>query len=249
MRVPCRARVRVRIALLCVLGIAVALVVLIRVQADRAARTEQEHVQAFCHLWSGLRWYGFHNGGLPDPVARDAFGQPLFSWRATVLSSTHSVDMPQDKEAPWYWPENRFWANLRHRWFCYTRNSKEDPDSFENHVWAVTGPGTAFDPQLPHRLKELPPHCILLIEAGTTNTHWMAPGDLDASNVPPWITRGTDGTGVVVLFADGEAWLLHRTVPLADLCKFFTVEGAKRFDRVQLLGPYCQMLKKQPQFK
>jgi hypothetical protein len=34
-------------------------------------------------------------------------------------------------------------------------------------------------------------------------------------------------------------WFLRHDVPLAELREFFTIDGAKRHDREQVLGPYA----------
>jgi len=44
--------------------------------------------------------------------------------------------------------------------------------------------------------------------------------------------------GYVVLFANGEGWVLSGETPISDLCKFFTIKGATQSDRDQILGPY-----------
>ena len=49
---------------------------------------------------------------------------------------------------------------------------------------------------------------------------------------------GQNKGGFVVLFADGQAWFLSEKIPFATLEKFFTIEGAKRYSREKLLGPF-----------
>ncbi len=80
---------------------------------------------------------------------------------------------------------------------------------------------------------------MLLIEIADSGTHWMAPGDLDVRKIPNTITEGTSGKGVIVAFADGEVWFLHREVPINHLREFLTIAGAQRNDREQLLRPYA----------
>jgi hypothetical protein len=103
------------------------------------------------------------------------------------------------------------------------------------------GPGTAFEDERVLGFKDLDGDTVIAIEVARTDTHWMEPGDLPVDDVPPSIVQGLEGDGVHVLFADGQVWFLSPDVPLADLRKFFTVDGAKRYDREQLLGPYAAM--------
>ena len=103
----------------------------------------------------------------------------------------------------------------------------------------MSGPGTAFDQDRICRLEDIDAATILVIEVAESNTHWMAPGDLDVDAIQPAIVKGLEGDGVHVLFADGSVWFLGEDVPLSDLQKFFTIEGAKQHDRDDVLVPYA----------
>ena len=46
--------------------------------------------------------------------------------------------------------------------------------------------------------------------------------------------------GFHVIFADGELWFLGNEVPFATLQKLFTVDGAMKNDRQDLLGRYTR---------
>lgn len=112
---------------------------------------------------------------------------------------------------------------------------------YTTYYKAITGPGTAFDTATPPSLKQLPNDVILVVRVEQSDTHWMEPGDLNVKQLTPSeetkrLLLGKDG--YVVLFADGEGWLLSAETPISDLCKFFTVAGAKQCDRDQVLGPY-----------
>ena len=77
------------------------------------------------------------------------------------------------------------------------------------------------------------------VEIAGFDVHWAEPGDLHVDEVPESITAGPDGRGLCVLFADGTVWFLNSEVPLENLKKFFTIEGAKQHDREELLAPYA----------
>jgi hypothetical protein len=69
----------------------------------------------------------------------------------------------------------------------------------------------------------------------------MEPGDLRIDELAPSEETKRQllcKDGYVVLFADGERWVLSRETPISDLCKFFTIPGANQFDRERVLGPY-----------
>jgi len=74
---------------------------------------------------------------------------------------------------------------------------------------------------------------------------WMQPGDLDIRTMPRSINH-TSGKGIAgnypngffVGFADGHVWFLRNDTPFHQLEKFFTIEGAKTYDRDELLRPF-----------
>jgi hypothetical protein len=66
----------------------------------------------------------------------------------------------------------------------------------------------------------------------------MEPGDLPIDKISASITQGLDGGGLCVLFADGSVSFVRADVPLDDLRKFFTIEGAKQHRREEILGPF-----------
>ena len=144
-----------------------------------------------------------------------------------------------DYDVAWDNPANRFTANVQRRIYCL-RYDRNGPERSNTNVVALIGPGTPFDESGADALVDFYPDTILAIEIANFDAHWMEPGDLHIDDVPESITRGIDGRGVHVLFVDGEVWYLDADVPLDDLKKFFTIEGAKKYDREQVLGPYAR---------
>jgi prepilin-type processing-associated H-X9-DG protein len=67
----------------------------------------------------------------------------------------------------------------------------------------------------------------------------MQPGDVHLDKIPDSISAGLHGKGVHVGFADGAVWRLSKDVPIHDLKKLCTLEGATQHDRERLLGPYA----------
>jgi hypothetical protein len=139
----------------------------------------------------------------------------------------------------WDAHSNRWFTTQPHGDYCW---GGEDgyPECLYTNVVAVTGPGTAFDDRRGRtRLADIDPDTVLVIEVVDSGIFWAEPGDLPIDDVPNSIVNGLDGDGVRVLFADGEVWLLRNDVPLEDLKKFFTIEGAMQYDREQVLRPYA----------
>ena len=112
---------------------------------------------------------------------------------------------------------------------------------YATYYKAITGPGTAFDPGTRRSLKELPNDLVIIVQVPRSDTHWMEPGDLRIEQLAP--SEETERqllckNSYVVLFADGERWVLSGETPICDLCKFFTLAGAKEADRDEILGAY-----------
>lgn len=176
-------------------------------------------------------------------VVRDPLGRPLYSWRFAHLPgglSTHGVKT--DYRAAWYAPSNYAFFDgdvegLGLYFYCFS-GSKSSPTDYNTNVAAVTGPGTALDQKVPAG-KELPDDLIVFVEIKDSGVHWMEPGgDIDVRAVPASLTKGLDGEGLFVAFADGNVWFLKSDVPLEDLKLFFTIDGAAKSDRKVLLLPY-----------
>jgi hypothetical protein len=75
----------------------------------------------------------------------------------------------------------------------------------------------------------------------------MAPGDLSLRdsprviNPPSRVGVGSDykEAGFGVAFVDGAVWILSDEVPYVTVSKLFTVAGAVKWDREELLGPFA----------
>jgi prepilin-type processing-associated H-X9-DG protein len=208
--------------------------------AVRAARRATIRQQRTNHLKQvGLALYNFDTayGRLPPAVRVDAAGHPLCSWRFQVVPYVEAFMRGIDFDARWDDPANEWFASLPLIIYCWLPN-EELPRCLHTNVGAITGPGTAFDANRPRRLSEMDSDTVLAIEMADFDKHWMEPGDLRVDEVPESIVKGVDGEGVHVLFADGSVWFLGADVPLEDLKKFFTIDGAKQYDRQEVLGPY-----------
>jgi len=191
-------------------------------------------------VWGSLRWFD-DLYGLPPPVHRDEAGRPLSSWRFQVVPFLEGIMIDVDYSERWDAPIHRWLATRPHGCFCFGQGA--DPSTqLDTNLMAITGRGTAFEEDRAVRLADLDRDTILLIEVANSGIHWMEPGDVDVEAVPESITQGVDGIGVLVVFADGAVWLVRPDVPLSELKKFFTIEGAKRYDRDQVLGAYAKSL-------
>ena len=223
-----------------ILGIVLilALVVAAVIPAVRAARVAARRSErAYRVRQIGLAIHNFHDAYkcLPPAVRTDELGRPLSSWRFQIDAYTEGHMLDIDYGKAWDHPDNQRRTAHPHYCFCFFPEGNS-PERMHTNVVAVTGPGTAFDGDRPCRLGEIDPDTILAIEVVGSDTHWAEPGALEIDEIPESIMAGIDGFGVLVLFADGTVRFLDRDVPLEDLEKFLTIEGAKKHDREEVFG-------------
>ncbi len=210
------------------------------IPAVRAARQGALRAQRCNNLKQiGLALHNYNDvyGMLPPAAIRDAQGRLTSSWRLRIMPFVESGNWTYS--GTWSDPHGRVWPLVRLYAYCFGEGEGPLGNS-ETNVVAITGPGTAFDGDRTYPVGDLARGTILAIEIKDSGFSWAEPGDLDVREIPETITSGIDGDGVHVLFADGAVWFLRKDVPLDDLKKFFAVEGARRFDREQLLGPYAR---------
>jgi hypothetical protein len=220
------------------LAASVFVALLLAARAGRRTALSAQHTNDLKQI--GLALHNFHDSyhRLPPAVRRDKAGRPLASWRFQILPWVEAIMKEVHYDDRWDDPANRLLSSTPFPVYCWSPE-KQLSDSVHTNVVAVTGPGTAFDGDQAVRLDEIDSDTILAIEIAESGFHWMEPGDLAIDQVPESITQGLDGCGVHVLFADGSVWTLSPEVPMEDLKKFFTIEGAKRYDRDETLGPYA----------
>lgn len=208
------------------------------------------------NIYEALFWLDTENGGLPAATGVDGTTGHQVSWRVEVYERTrkagfirtpfrNGLGFAYDRQKAWNAPENLRIQEYGWPLFSYTQTERHPPGQsgqpFATYYKLITGPGTAFDASLRPSLRELPNDLIILVRVEVSNTHWMAPGDLDILT----LLDSQQGRrlllgryGYVVLFADGRAWVLSAKTPFTDLCKFFTIVGAARWDRDRVLGRY-----------
>jgi hypothetical protein len=234
-------RKRYWLALGCALGIlAIYLILFHAVPTIRRAADRAQRQNCLRQIWHTLRTFHDSYDCLPPAVRKDKAGRPLCSWRfqtAPFLQSWMYLP-PMEFDQPWDSKANQFWVKMDNKIYCWAAE-EDSPERFHTNVVAVTGPGTPFGVDRQNRLQDMARGTILLVEIAHSGIHWMEPRDLPLDRVPESLVRGLDGDGFHVVFADGQSWFLSADVPLEDVRKFLTIEGAKKHDRDQVLGPYA----------
>jgi hypothetical protein len=223
------------VAFLAAIGV-LAVVMFYSIRAGRRAARRAARINNLRPIAMGLLNHQSAMNRLPPAVLRDEMGRPLSSWRFQLVPFLEAIMMAYDHDDRWDAPVNRWlytsWSDY------YGWPPKKHLAAATTNVVAITGPGTAFEEGKVVRLPELDRDTILAIEIAETDILWMEPGDISIDEVPESLVRGIEGDGVTVVFADGNVWFLRADVPLADLKKFFTIDGAKKHNREALLGPY-----------
>jgi hypothetical protein len=185
----------------------------------------------------GIHNYADMYGRWPSAVHRDAEGRPLASWRWLIyplLEMGYAIETAER----WDDPQNRWLLKMPHG--IWSRG--QDPTKHEDlhtKIVAITGPGTVFGADKPRVFGDFPTaRTIVAIEVDRSGFYWPEPGDLPIDQITPEIIAGIDGDGVHVLFGSADVWFLSADTPVAELKKFCTIESAKKYDPVKVLGKY-----------
>lgn len=181
-------------------------------------------------------------GCLPPPVIADASGEALYSWRLPVGVCISSPLTAPDWDAVWNATSNRPLASWPYFVFCWRIGPAAQRPITK--VWAVTGPGTAFDFSRRIAVADVPRNLILVMEAADSDINWMEPGDYDVVRLLDCrrqlgdCVAGAMPEMVHVLFADGEIWRLRGDTPMDRIHPFLLSAAAKKHSRENELGPY-----------
>jgi hypothetical protein len=208
-------------------------------EKSHVRRYEKEIVHGLGFVAAVLKNYTFTTTGIGDPIPLSSTfndqGTPLYSWRVEVLKKWTMLDTSLDFGKPWNAPSNLAFAQST-RGIEYCTNAARRR-SLETSIFAIAGPGTAFDPSRRVTTSDLSAEIILAMEVVNSGVHWMQPGDYSVQNlvscqgklrecVKPLIRDR-----VHVLFADGEIWAISGETPMESVRPFFTIVGARAHSR------------------
>lgn len=206
----------------------------VAISNNRTATFRTIHLRDMKEVLLALQTYEENSDRLPQDYRSN--NEVLNSWRFQMISFVTSVTSREAyRDRRWDAPDNASWAAKPMSPYCWT-------DSPFTNVMGIRGPDSAFRADGDVSLAKLPGNCIVFIEVDQERIHWMEPGDVDATD---WnraandFLRGRSGKDdFFVAFADGEIWLLSRSVPVEVLEPFLTVTGAQTADRTSSLEKY-----------
>lgn len=175
---------------------------------------------------------------LNDDSLVEGEGRRTISWRWLAHYGIGMLGQVSLNE-PWNAPANSTVAQDTHSMFA-------EKGTTTATVFALRGPGSAFDAAIGKGLETLPNDSAILIEVCGENCHWLEPGDVYLSGETPAGVKKIQlqrpsrcEKGFLLGFADGAVWLMSPDTPLEAIEKMAMVEVAHSREREDLLGPYA----------
>lgn len=187
-----------------------------------AAHYAAEHVQCTNNLKQigvGAANYGDVYDTLPSAYIPDAAGQPMHSWRMTILAFLTQLgwDFPRyDYNQPWDSPANLRLARGGISYYCPLAARKKRPEDTDYVM--VVGEGTISNGPTGMHAREIPDgaaNTIFCVEIANSKIHWMEPRDLDFDHMSFTVNDRSRSSissshpgGALVLMADGSVRFL-----------------------------------------
>lgn len=178
---------------------------------------------------------------IPSVTKLSDSDQSLFSWRfksTLALSGTASIDNPPQWEHAWDSSENRHYADKSPSEFC-------ESGDFVTQIYAITGNGTVWDTTNVMPVYKIPSSTLLMVEVRDSGVHWMAPGDFSIEELKNKTIREAgfgskkgNQDGFVAGFANGKALLISYDIPMENILKLATTQGAALGSHKKLIEPF-----------
>lgn len=238
----------VAIVVICILGavvccggvITIPALLLPAIQAARSAAQRTQSANNLKQIGLAMQNHADANKSFPTAYTVDAEGQPLHSWRVTILPYVEEADLYRQirLDEPWDSPHNR---QFHSRMPMVYRSPAEPENTTTTDYLAITGPGLIFDGTNATNFGQITDgtsNTILLVEANGRKVNWMQPVDIDVQTIgqSPKNTSGGDGIsgkypgGANVLFADGSVQFLTPQ-SLMNLNALLTKSGGEPVNR------------------
>jgi prepilin-type processing-associated H-X9-DG protein len=183
-----------------------------------------------------------NNGVLPPAWNVDKQGQPLQSWRLSVVGylDEPAIARAYHPHEPWNSPFNSQFAE---RELSVMRCPEDISRTTDTSCMVVVGPRTAFPGAKPRKLKEIEDHdgltnTITIVETAESGVNWSEPREiafddaLRGINIPGVLTLSSRHNGVVMVsFADGHALPISDKIDPAMLKQLLQIDdgGPKEF--------------------
>jgi len=183
-----------------------------------------------------------NNGQLPPAWNVDKQGQPLQSWRLSVVGylDQPAIARAYHHDEPW---NSEFNSQFARRELSVMRCPEDVGKTTDTSYMVVVGPRTAFPGAKPRKLKEIEDHdglsnTITIVETSDSDVNWSEPREiafndaLRGINVPgvPGPSSRHDGL-ILGCFADGHALPINDKIDPAVLKQLLQIDdgGPKNF--------------------
>jgi type II secretory pathway pseudopilin PulG len=217
----------------------VAILIALLLPAVQQAREAARRTQCKNNLKQiGLAMHNYHDafGCFPPVATYDAQGNPLLSWRVTILPFIQETALYQQfhLDEPWDSPHNLpLSSQMPAPYLC-----PSDPVAGVSNTtsyFAVTGAGTIFPPHECTRVKDIRDGTSLTFmvgEATSGSTVWTKPDDapLDASQPGPPRVASAHVGGRQMLMADGTVRFVSDNVRPQVWQGLTTINGREILD-------------------
>lgn len=154
------------------------------VMSARSAAGRAQSMNNLKQIALAMHNYNDVHGSFPPAYLPDANGQPMHSWRVLILPYLDQAALYQQYrfDEPWNGPNNSQLAQMMPMPYQSFDGSLAAP--LTRYV-VLAGPGTMFEGSQAVKMQEVTDGLSLTLLAveTTTPTHWMAPTDLDVSEM------------------------------------------------------------------
>lgn len=226
------------------LGVLLALL-LPAVQAARTAARRNGSMNNMKQIGLGLHAELGAHGSFPATTTQDDAGNPLLSWRVTILPHVGDEALYKQfkTDEPWNGPSNNtLVASEPHIYICPNANRRSPG---ETNVVAIVGPDTVLTPAGGVGLRDVPDglsQTIVAVELADTGIVWSEPHDISIDEFVAAVQRKLVDQGLrpaypggaVCLFADGSVHFINSDTPPELLRALCTRNGGEPIDWSQL---------------
>ncbi len=188
----------------------------------------------------GLALHNYHDvyNTFPPAYIPDEDGEPMRSWRASVLPFIEQAPLYDryDFHKRWDDPENQFATTVSIP--AYRCPSDPGQTPFDTSYVLITGTGTIFEAGNPAGISSIldgTANTVMAVEIASSGIAWPKPEDLDIEAFVAMFggsgagrTRSPHPGGVNALFADGSVRFLSFDIPQNEARALATRAGMER---------------------
>lgn len=198
----------------------------------RERALEQRSLNNLKQMALAMHTYHDTNKTLPAAASYDKSGKALLSWRVHVLPYVEQDNLYQQFKLnePWDSPHNK--KLIARMPDIYKSPLSPHLDAGKTTYLVPVGPKTIFPGKKGLPISKIPDgtsNTILVVDADVSRAvFWTQPDDLPVDAKEPWAgLLRPKANGVLVVFADGSARLVRRTLAPQHLYGMFTAAGGE----------------------